>query len=82
MILLTDTDAGAAGEIAQRMREEIAAIVFTVGYGRTVQVTLSIGLAALKFKDELQSSKQLLQAADQAVYAAKLSGRNCVHMAP
>lgn len=81
VILLTDTDASAAADIARRMREQIAAVRFNVSYGRKVQVTLSIGLATLDIASPLQTSKHLLQAADQAVYAAKLSGRNCVHQA-
>lgn len=82
VILLTDTDADAAAEIARRMREHIAALVFTVSHGRKVQITLSIGLATLTQNSALQTSKQLIQTADQAVYAAKVSGRNCVHQAP
>ena len=82
VILLTDTDADAAAEIARRMREQIAALVFTVSHGRKVQITLSIGLATLTQNSSLQTSKQLIQTADQAVYAAKVSGRNCVHQVP
>ena len=82
VILLTDTDADAAAEIARRMREQIAAMVFTVSHGRKVQITLSIGLATLTQSSSLQTSKQLIQTADQAVYAAKVSGRNCVHQVP
>lgn len=82
VILLTDTDADAAADIARRMREQIAALVFTVSHGRKVQITLSIGLATLTQNSSLQTSKQLIQTADQAVYAAKVSGRNCVHQVP
>lgn len=78
VILLTDTNAVDACEIAQRMREQIAALQFSVSYGRKIQVTLSIGLATLNHYGPLQTSKQLLQSADQAVYGAKVSGRNQV----
>lgn len=81
VILLTDTDATVAADIARRMREQIAAMHFNVSHGRKVQITLSIGLATLDIASASQTSKQLLQAADQAVYAAKISGRNCVHQA-
>ncbi len=81
VILLTDTDTTTALDIAVRMREQIAAMHFIVSYGRKVQITLSVGLATLDINSPLQTSKQLLQAADQAVYAAKISGRNCVHQA-
>lgn len=80
VILLTDTDTTAAAEIARRMREQIAAMRFNVSHSCKVQVTLSIGLATLNHYGLLQSSKQLLQAADQAVYGAKLSGRNQVKL--
>ncbi len=81
VILLTDTDATVAADIARRMREQIAEMHFSVSHGRKVQITLSIGLATLDIASASQTSKQLLQAADQAVYAAKISGRNCVHQA-
>ncbi|MEX1201148.1 MAG: sensor domain-containing diguanylate cyclase [Methylophaga sp.] len=81
VILLTDTDTAAAADIARRMREHIAAMHFIVSHGRKVQITLSIGLATLNINSPLLTSKQLLKAADQAVYAAKISGRNCVHQA-
>ncbi|MCX4190675.1 GGDEF domain-containing protein [Methylophaga sp. OBS3] len=79
VILLTDTDSFAAIDIAQRMREYIADQSFILNDGRRAKVTLSIGLATLNEKSRIQTSKQLVQAADQAVYAAKVSGRNSVH---
>jgi len=49
------------------------------GYGKPIELTCSIGVAA---SDTLGVwGEQLLSRADAAVYAAKRSGRNRVHMA-
>ena len=49
------------------------------GFGKPIELTCSIGVAA---SDTLGVwGEQLLNRADAAVYAAKRSGRNRVHMA-
>ncbi|MEG2982006.1 MAG: diguanylate cyclase, partial [Stenotrophomonas sp.] len=45
------------------------------GAGTVVQVTVSIGMADSRVGDSPQA---VLKAADQALYAAKDAGRNCV----
>jgi len=74
VVLATGTDARGAEEMAERLRERVMGTPFEeVG-----QVTVSIGIAACRPED---TSKTLVARADQAMYQAKQSGRNCVHCA-
>jgi two-component system, cell cycle response regulator len=63
--------------VAERLRRRIAAEPFAIDQGkRSIAVTLSIGIAALRGKDDNAAS--LLKRADQALYRAKRDGRNRV----
>jgi diguanylate cyclase (GGDEF)-like protein len=79
--LLADTSNSDAYDFAERIREKIAKTDFQVTTSTTLNMTLSIGLATLEPNSAIQDSKQLIHTADQAVYAAKVSGRNRVHKA-
>jgi diguanylate cyclase (GGDEF)-like protein len=81
VILLPDTDQDDAVQIAEQVRERIQRAHFVIPSGKSINVTLSIGLAVLHPENHINDAKQLLSAADQAVYAAKLSGRNRVKQA-
>lgn len=71
MALLPDTDATLGRAVAERVRQAVASHPVVVD-GRTVQVTLSFGLATLADGD-LQAA---MRAADRALYTSKHSGRN------
>jgi two-component system, sensor histidine kinase LadS len=78
VVILSSADAAAAHPIAQRILERVAK-VRVEGFGQPIGLTCSIGVAA---SDTLGVwGEQLLSRADAAVYAAKRSGRNRVHMA-
>ncbi len=78
VVLLSSATAGAAYPIAERIRERVASTLIT-GFGKPIQVTCSIGVAA---SDTLGlMGEELIARADAAVYAAKWSGRNCVQVA-
>ncbi|MEJ1963005.1 MAG: diguanylate cyclase [Gammaproteobacteria bacterium] len=78
IVILSSASAAAAHPIAERIRERVAG-VRVEGYGPTIRLTCSIGVAA---SDTLGVwGKHLIARADEAVYAAKRSGRNCVQMA-
>ncbi len=77
-ILLPETDIPGALQLAERIREDIAALPVTYG-PNTIQVTASLGVAATENGD--RSSEQLLKAADEMLYAAKQGGRNQVGFA-
>ncbi len=73
LILHETTEAGAR-TLAERIRAKVAAATFPGG----LKMTISIGVAAT---DEPALFTQLLDRADQALYAAKQSGRNQVRVA-
>jgi len=79
VMLLPQTRATDAFRIAERVRAHIARLPIASPTGERVQVTASIGVAAL----DAGSSRELtdlLAAADAALYRAKASGRDQVQM--
>ncbi|MBI3776321.1 MAG: sensor domain-containing diguanylate cyclase [Gammaproteobacteria bacterium] len=78
--LLTHTDNSAALEIAERIRAVVAGHEFKIPEQASLRVTLSIGVAMLEApnSDIQEESARLVACADQALYAAKHSGRNRV----
>ena len=78
IVILSSASASAAHMIAERIRERVAG-VRVEGYGPPIRLTCSIGVAA---SDTLGVwGRHLIARADEAVYAAKRSGRNRVQMA-
>lgn len=75
-VLLPEGTAEDAIAFAERLREAIAATIFSPG-GTPRQITVSVGVAPLRPPDTSRS--QLLAAADAALYRAKHEGRNRVH---
>jgi diguanylate cyclase (GGDEF)-like protein len=73
-VLLRETDAEAAAIVAERIRSGIE-IRFAGNLG-SAMVTASLGVAAIP--GDAVDAKTLIAAADQALYAAKASGRNRV----
>lgn len=79
VVILSSADAAAATPIAQRIVERVADVRVS-GFGEPISVTCSIGIAA---SDTLGIwGEPLLAQADAAVYVAKRSGRNQIHLAP
>jgi diguanylate cyclase (GGDEF)-like protein len=79
VVVLPTADLHAAESRAQRIREKVRDLVVT-DRGRSVGlITVSIGVAALP--DQGVSEKELLQAADAALYRAKRDGRDRVVVA-
>ncbi|MDR3578030.1 MAG: diguanylate cyclase [Anaerolineaceae bacterium] len=73
IILLLDTPCEAANQIAERIRSSIESLVIYIE-GYQVSVTVSIGISQLDMaKGSLDT---LINQADQAMYAAKWTGRN------
>jgi diguanylate cyclase (GGDEF)-like protein len=81
-LLLPQTRAVDAFRIAERVRANIAGLIIiapgTTG-GERVQVTVSIGVAALDSGSK-RELPELMAAADAALYRAKASGRDQVQM--
>uniref|UniRef100_Q47C76 Sensor protein FixL n=1 Tax=Dechloromonas aromatica (strain RCB) TaxID=159087 RepID=Q47C76_DECAR len=78
-ILLPETDLEQASIMAERLRKQVAETWLDIGDGRTLNCTLSIGLATKS--DQQIDLENLLHQADTALYAAKNSGRNKVSCA-
>jgi diguanylate cyclase (GGDEF)-like protein len=78
-VLMPDTNRLGAAVLAERMRAAAEREPFVLA-GRTVHVTVSIGIASFG-PDGYDSFDQLMSAADRRLYLAKSSGRNriCVN---
>lgn len=85
-IILPNQDRTQARQIAERLRTEIASTPMDLseveGVPPTLPVTASFGVASTEpGSDAEATTDKLLALADQAMYAAKSSGRNCVKVA-
>lgn len=76
-VILPDTPPVLAGEVMERLRRELGGVRSELAPG--LQLTLSIGLAV--YSPLQLSATDWLNAADQALYQAKSSSRDCVVMA-
>ncbi len=75
LVLLPDTRLGNAEETAERMRELLETTKLAHGK-QQIQVTASFGI--VEFDPDCDDIDSLLKRVDQALYAAKNAGRNCV----
>ena len=76
VVLMPETDGPDALHIAERVRSQVADVPFVINDGRSMQVTVSVGVATSQGLGD--SPEALLKRADEAVYEAKQSGRNRV----
>jgi diguanylate cyclase (GGDEF)-like protein len=76
-MLMPVTDQQSAFRIVDRLRDAVSRIAIPTPDGKSVSVTISVGLAT--FRD--QQIDQLLLDADRALYLAKERGRNRVEVA-
>ena len=77
LIVLPGTDRAIAKQVAQRMLAALAGIDHGPDNGG-IAITASIGVATYAPNQRFPSTLALLEAADHALYAAKLCGRNRV----
>ena len=74
VVVMPETDMAVAAMVAERLRRRRA---FAIHEGaRSIPVTISIGIAALRGADD--NAAGVLKRADQALYRAKRDGRNRV----
>jgi diguanylate cyclase (GGDEF)-like protein len=74
LVVLPETPAAGAGRVAEWIRGEIEQIVVT-GRDARMTPTISAGIATAVAGE---TADALLERADQALYAAKAAGRNCI----
>lgn len=74
-VLCEETDTAGAVKLAERIREELGQTVFHTDLGK-LTVTGSIGVAT--FPNDARTAAELFKITDQALYAAKRTGRNRV----
>jgi diguanylate cyclase (GGDEF)-like protein len=80
IVLLSDCTATGAQVVAERLRSVVQHMRLENGSAPEVAVTISIGVACGELKDGA-SATQIVEAADRALYEAKISGRNRVKLA-
>ena len=78
-LVLPDTGGEGAFAVGERIRERIAAHTFLVGDNLDIHLTVSVGVATLP--DVAASAEELVQAADNAMYRVKESGKNGIQAA-
>ena len=74
IIILPETSSSSAYLVAERIRQLISTYALSIDENQTVNATISGGLAT--FPEDGVEAKSLIHCADQALYAAKYSGRN------
>jgi diguanylate cyclase (GGDEF)-like protein len=77
IVALPQTDEAGAVIAAEYLRKAVSKIELMADGNRSVRFTVSIGVAQFVRKSTIE---QLIESADQALYAAKLGGRNQVQI--
>jgi len=80
VLILPETDAAGAKVVAERTRQKVEGLATDAGVKEPVRVTISLGCATFG-PASYANARELLGAADRALYAAKRGGRNRVEAA-
>jgi diguanylate cyclase (GGDEF)-like protein len=78
IIILPETGKLEAIKLANRLREKVEKTIFTGEELSQPKADLTISIGVASFPDDCEGIKQLIDAADQALYTAKTQGRNRV----
>lgn len=76
-VMMPETDREDAVQFAEKIRKLVESQETSTGSG-PIRVTVSIGVATVP-RTKLQSTRELIDAADKALYRAKRNGRNQVN---
>jgi two-component system cell cycle response regulator len=76
--ILPETGIDDGAVFVERVRREVARHHFDIGKDEPIQMTISAGVAEFPGDDQAVSPEALVRCADEALYAAKTSGRNRV----
>jgi len=74
IVMLHNANDKGTMKIASKIHSEFAKLIFDVGNGKTIQKTMSIGIA--KFPKDGDTIWKCIKYADTALYVAKTTGRN------
>jgi diguanylate cyclase (GGDEF)-like protein len=74
--MLIETDTDGARLVAERVRDAFRAKTFLHSHGQALKLTASIGVST--FPEDGDEPNALINAADQAMYRVKESGRDGV----
>lgn len=80
VVLLPQSSKGGSLALAERLRQVVDSEPFLETEGKSIHLTISIGIAAFS-GSEVSSEEQLLTISDRALYEAKQVGRNCIAIA-
>jgi diguanylate cyclase (GGDEF)-like protein len=75
-VIVPESDGNVGKDLVERIRKNVEGYLFENNGKSLYRVTVSIGIASYPF--DARDQKVLIQLADQALYEAKNSGRNCV----
>ena len=83
-ILLPGVDSSIGGRVANRVRSYLMDHLLDLGNGEQIRIAASVGVATVTAREArtMRTTGGLLQAADKALYQAKLAGRDQVASAP
>jgi diguanylate cyclase (GGDEF)-like protein len=79
-VILPETDVEGAAQFAERLRLKVEATTCQGPKG-PLQVTISLGVASIPH-NAVDTTQEMIKAADEALYAAKHAGRNRYQVAP
>ena len=79
LIILPETDCNGAMVLSERLRLAISNLEIEYE-GQKLRITASFGAASIKVTDSAVSMEQLINYADEQLYASKRGGRNCVNV--
>ncbi|MDY6461984.1 GGDEF domain-containing protein [Acinetobacter faecalis] len=80
VVLLSNVDKEEALMIAERIRVQLSETFIHIEQENPIKITVSMGVTHTYLPSRLEL-QQLINTADQALYRAKDSGRNCVVLA-
>ena len=77
-LILPNTDLSGAQEVATKVQQEIRKLKLPHKSSKTSEfVTISIGISS-QIPNQEQPIEDLIRTTDQALYAAKAQGRDCI----
>lgn len=79
-VVLPETTKTEAFAVGEKLRQRVGEVSFKLDSKEKVKATISLGIAG--YSTGIANPEELMELADQAMYKAKKSGRNCVYIAP